>query len=55
LDLRIRENPKLKMGAGVGEAHRRIREIIPLQLADALWGPEIEEVRKLVSEGLLVL
>ena len=55
LDLRFRENSKYKMGAGVGGAHRRIREIIPLQLEDALWGPEIEDVRKLVSEGLLVL
>lgn len=48
LDLRMRQSPHAKMGNGVGDAYRKIRENIPYTAGDAWWGPEIERVRALI-------
>jgi histidine ammonia-lyase len=53
LDLRLQERPKTQMGAGTAKAHAHIREAIPFQAADALWGPEIETVREMLQRGEL--
>jgi len=54
LDLRLRQLPNLKMGCGVAEVHRVIREIIPYKPGDAWWEPEISVVHDLVSNGILI-
>jgi len=51
LDLRMRELPHLRMGDGVQNAHNIIRERVPLNLEDTLWGEEIDQVRDLVIRG----
>ncbi|MFN2304273.1 MAG: histidine ammonia-lyase [Anaerolineales bacterium] len=48
LDLRIRQNPKLKLGEGTVKAYQKIRNLIPYQAGDTWWGPEIDLVRKLI-------
>jgi len=48
LDLRLRQYPDLVMGKGTGKAYRLIRENVPYQPGDALWGPEIDAVKKLI-------
>ena len=50
----MRQIPGAKMGPGVSAAHRIIREAVPYQAGDAWWGPEIEQVHKLVSNGILM-
>ena len=47
-------HPDLNPGIGSSTAHRIIREIVPYQPGDALWGPEIDQVRGLVENGELV-
>lgn len=56
LDLRLRQSPDARMGKGVWEAYRKIREQVPYTAGDAWWGPEIERVRDLIlsREFLLV-
>jgi histidine ammonia-lyase len=54
LDLRMRQIPGAKMGPGVAAAHQIIRETVPYQAGDAWWGPEIEQVHELVSNGILM-
>jgi len=54
LDLRLREMPKGKMGAGVSAAHTEVREKVPYQAGDAWWGPEIEEVKQIIINGTLI-
>jgi len=51
----LREEPERVMGIGVSKAHQIVRETIPLQLDDALWGPQIEEVREMISSGKLLI
>jgi histidine ammonia-lyase len=53
LDLRLRQNPKLILGKGTGEAYRIIRETVDYQAGDAWWGPEIEAVKGLILSNLL--
>jgi histidine ammonia-lyase len=53
LDLRLRQNPKLILGKGTGEAYRIIREEVDYQPGDAWWGPEIEAVKGLILSNLL--
>jgi histidine ammonia-lyase len=55
LDLRMREIPGAKMGKGVAKAHSLIRDSVPLQLEDSLWGPEIDQVKELVLTGKFAL
>jgi histidine ammonia-lyase len=54
MDLRLRTHPDLSPGKGSKAAHKVIREIVPYQPGDALWGPEIDQVRTLVENGELV-
>lgn len=54
IDLRLREHPGLQPGAGTGIAHRIIRQHVPYQAGDTLWGPEIDKIRALIEEGLLL-
>lgn len=49
LDLRLRQQPHLKPGAGTQAAHRFLREHVPYQAGDTLWGPEIDRVRSLIE------
>ncbi len=51
LDIRLRDIPKAKSGKGVAAAHRLVRQAVPYQPRDALWGPEIEKVRELLEKG----
>ncbi|HKY78408.1 MAG TPA: histidine ammonia-lyase [Anaerolineales bacterium] len=53
LDLRLRQHPQAKAGAGVVRAHRHIRAAIPFREHDALWGPEIETLKGMVVRGEL--
>ncbi len=53
LDLRLRQLPEAQMGAAVSAAYQKIREVVPYQPGDALWGPEIDLVRQLVVSGEL--
>ncbi|HZD57771.1 MAG TPA: histidine ammonia-lyase [Anaerolineales bacterium] len=55
LDLRLRQLPEAKMGAGVSRAYRKVREVVPYTAGDACWGPEIEKVKRLITTGELVL
>jgi histidine ammonia-lyase len=50
LDIRLREIPDARMGVGVQAAHRKIRNQVAYQAGDALWGPEIEQVRHLILQ-----
>ena len=54
LDLRLRELPEAELGQGTKAAYHCIRGIVPYQPGDALWGPEIDAVRSLVSSGKIV-
>ena len=53
LDLRLRQNPDVKLGAGTGQAYQRVREIVDYQPGDAWWGPEIDRVRSLILDNKL--
>ena len=54
LDLRLRAVPDLHPGKGTAAAHRIIRDQVPYQPGDTLWGPEIEQVRNLIESGQLL-
>jgi histidine ammonia-lyase len=49
LDLRLHEDSQVRFGSGVAAVHRKIREHIPYHAGDILWGPEIDQVRKLIE------
>jgi histidine ammonia-lyase len=49
IDLRLRDHPELQPGRGSGVAHRIIRQLVPYQAGDTLWGPEIDRVRELIA------
>lgn len=51
LDLRLRQMPGARLGAGVAAAHKLIREHVPYQPGDAWWAPEIEKVKQLIKSG----
>jgi len=53
IDLRMRLMPEARLGGGVEEAYKRIRAEVPYQPGDAWWGPEIEKVRGLITQGEL--
>jgi histidine ammonia-lyase len=50
LDLRLRQNPDLTFGKGTAKAYQIIRDKVKYQAGDAWWGPEIEEVKKLILD-----
>ena len=50
LDLRLREMPGARMGVGVQTAHKKVRNQVAYQAGDALWGPEIEQVQRLILQ-----
>jgi histidine ammonia-lyase len=54
LDLRLRDEPKKSPGRGTKTAHDTVRKAVPYQPGDTLWGPEIDRVRDLISNNLLV-
>lgn len=54
LDLRLRAHPELRPGKGSAAAHKIIRDKVPYQPGDTLWGPEIEQVRSLIENGQLI-
>ena len=54
LDIRIREIKDAKLGLGTKAAHKCIRDDVPYQAGDALWGPEIDKVRYLIEDGRIV-
>jgi histidine ammonia-lyase len=51
LDIQNRENPHLKPGRGTRAAYQAIRDQVPYQPGDALWGPEIDLVHQLITSG----
>ena len=54
LDLRLRDHPQLEPGKGSAAAFKLIREKVPYQAGDTLWGPEIDQVRSLIEDGQLL-
>lgn len=54
LDLRLRAHPELKPGRGSAAAHKIIRDKVPYQPGDTLWGPEIDQVKSLIENGQLL-
>ncbi len=54
LDLRLRQMPDGKMGVGVSAAHTNVRAAIPYQAGDAWWGPEIETLHQVITNGELL-
>jgi histidine ammonia-lyase len=55
LDLRLREFPDARLGKGVRAAFQRIRDQVPYQAGDSLWGPEIEQVHKLILDPNFII
>jgi histidine ammonia-lyase len=53
LDLRIRQNPDVVLGAGTGKAYKLIREVVAYQAGDAWWGPEIDKLKTNIFDRLL--
>ena len=54
LDLRLRAHPELYPGSGSQAAYASIRDLVPYQPGDSLWGPEIIQVRTLIENGQLL-
>ena len=50
IDLRKKNMPDASLGAGTSLAFNIVREFIAYQPGDALWGPEIETVKKLIRD-----
>jgi histidine ammonia-lyase len=55
LDLRIRQDPKVRLGEGTQIIYQRIRDHVAYQAGDAWWGPEIDIVQKLILNRKLEL
>ncbi len=53
-DLRKREDPSIVFGKGTAVVYKKIRENITFLCGDALWGPEVEQLRRLILEQKLV-
>lgn len=54
LDLRLRVVPDFHPGRGTTAAHQIIRNQVPYQPGDTLWGPEIDQVRSLIESSQLL-
>ncbi|BAJ63877.1 histidine ammonia-lyase [Anaerolinea thermophila] len=50
LDLRLRQYPQAQMGVGTKHFYDLIRAEVPYQPGDAWWGPEIEQVKRILME-----
>ncbi|MHB1119971.1 MAG: histidine ammonia-lyase [Bellilinea sp.] len=50
LDLRLKQFPEARLGAGTRKAFDIIRSAVPYQTGDALWGPEIEIVKEMIRQ-----
>ncbi len=50
LDLRLRQMPDGRLGAGTAAAYRRVRAAVPYRGGDAWWAPEIARVREVLAE-----
>ncbi len=53
LDIRLRENQNYMTGNGTKDLHQLIRNNIPYQAGDLLWGAEIESVKEMIQQHLL--
>lgn len=53
IDLRLRDFPDARLGAGTEIIYRRLRQSVPYQPGDAWWGPEIERVHELINQHAL--
>ncbi len=53
LDLRLRQSPDSRPGAGTAKAYRAVRDVVPYHAEDTWWNPEIQRVRDLVTSGKL--
>ncbi len=51
IDLRLRAHPDLQPGKGTQAAHQIIRNHVPYQAGDSLWGPEIDRIQELIESG----
>jgi len=49
IDLRCRQEPKARLGAGTRSIHTRIRETIPFRPGDVWWGPELDAMTNLIK------
>jgi histidine ammonia-lyase len=54
IDIHKRQDPGLSLGIGTTIAYHSIRDLIPYQPGDALWGPEIEKVKHYLKTGDLL-
>jgi histidine ammonia-lyase len=54
IDIHKRTNPGLSLGKGTTIAYDALRDLIPYQPGDALWGPEIEKVKHYLKVGDLL-
>ena len=53
LFLRIRQNPDLVLGTGTDKAYQAIRKVVAYRPGDALWGPDIDQIKALLVERVL--
>ena len=53
LDLRLRQMPEARLGVGTAETYKTVRKAVPYTAGDSWWGPEIERIHQLVSQGAL--
>lgn len=51
LDLRMRAMPGAKPGRGTAAAHAKIRAALPFLDGDALWGPDVEQLKSILIAG----
>jgi histidine ammonia-lyase len=54
LDLRLRQDPEIRMGQGTERAYKEIRKAVAYQPGDAWWGPEIDKVRSMILSNKLI-
>jgi len=55
MDLRLRMEPDKSPGVGTKAAYQSIRNVVPYQPGDALWGPEIDQVREMILNDQLLI
>jgi len=48
IDLQLRSNSKARIGTRVNKAYLSIRKEVPYKAGDEWWGPEIDQVRKII-------